>query len=47
MCGNGFNSFYIPERQGEIILWDNVCSEKHLCSACLHEYKIPAWGITV
>jgi len=27
MCGNGFNSFYIPERQGEIILWDNVCSE--------------------
>lgn len=27
MCGNGFNSFYIPDRQGVIILWDNVCSE--------------------
>ena len=27
MCGNGFNSFYIPERQGVIILRDNVCSE--------------------
>ena len=27
MCDNGFNSLYIAERQGEIILWDNVRSE--------------------